>query len=159
MVNDRKIFPELRKIIQDEKLKDREEERQHALQKANLMIFGVSESGEDEEFAKYFIEDVGVKAEVKYAIRVGNKKADQVRPIKIVTGFSHQQNLIIQSLVNLKGNSRYRRISETEDSTLCERRQIKKWSNKAVRNIGKKRRKEKNFFCPITHIWCAGESK
>ena len=43
-----------------------------------------------------------MKAEVKYAIRIGNKKADQVRPSKIITGSSHQQNLIIQSLVNLE---------------------------------------------------------
>ena len=99
--NDRKIVPELRKIIQDEKLRVKEK-REHILRKANLMVFSVSESGEDEEFAKDLIEDVGVKAEVKYALRIGNKKADQVRPIKTVTGSSHQQNLIIQSLINLK---------------------------------------------------------
>ena len=72
------------------------------MRKANLMVFGVSESGEDEEFAKDLIGDVGVKPEVKYAIRIGNKKAYQVRPIKMFTGSSHQQNLIIQSLVNLE---------------------------------------------------------
>ena len=75
VVNDRKIVPELWKIIQDEKLKDKEEEKQHAFRKANLMVFG----------AKDLIKDVGVKAGVKYSIRIGNKKANQVRPIKIVT--------------------------------------------------------------------------
>ena len=109
VVNDKKIVPELRMIIQDEKLRDKEVERQQVLRKANLMVFGVSDSGEDEEFAKDLIEDVGVKAEVKYATRIGNKKAEQLRPIKIVTGSGQQQNLIIQNLVNFKGNTQYRR--------------------------------------------------
>ena len=77
-----------------------EEERQHNLQKANLMVFGVPEGGRDEEFAKDRIEDLGVKAEVKYTeIMIGNFNAVQVRPIKIITGSYHQQYLIIQNLV------------------------------------------------------------
>ena len=62
------------------------------------MVFGVLDRGEDKEFAK----DFRVKTEVKYATRIGNKKIDEVRRIKVATGASHQQDRKIQTWSILK---------------------------------------------------------
>ena len=49
----------------------------------------------------------------------------------VVLQSAHQRYLVIQGLINLKGNEVYEGISVTEDFTLFERSQIKEWSKKA----------------------------
>jgi len=133
------LVPELRKVIQDEKLRDAEEERQHDLRRSNLIIFGVKESNEDEEFAKDLFKDVGVQPKIKHTVRIGSKKLGNDRPIKVVAESAYHQCMVIKGLVNLKGNQKYEGISVTEDFTKFERNQIKEWSKKAKERNAKEK--------------------
>ena len=98
------------------------------------MVFGAVENKEvngDGDFVQTLIKDVGVKANVKFVTRIGDRSAKRTRPIKVVLQSAHQRYLVIQGLINLKGNEVYEGISVTEDFTLFERSQIKEWSKKA----------------------------
>ena len=128
------IFPEFRKILRDERIKEIEEEHQQDFRKTNFMVFGAVENKEvngDGDFVQTLIKDVGVKANVKFVTRIGDRSAKRTRPIKVVLQSAHQRYLVIQGLINLKGNEVYEGISVTEDFTLFERSQIKEWSKKA----------------------------
>ena len=56
-------------MIQDEKLRDAEEERQLDLRRSNLIIFGVRRH-KDEEFPKDLFKDVGVQLKIKHKARI-----------------------------------------------------------------------------------------
>lgn len=128
------LLPQFRKLLHNEKLQDIEEERQKDVRKSNLIIYGKKESEElnsDEKFVQNFVDDVGSDSKVKYITRIGNKRENYTRPIKVVFENPHQIYLIMKSLKKLKGNFQYQGISITEDFTQFERSIIKEWKNKA----------------------------
>ena len=57
------LIPQFRKLLQDEKLQEIEEERQKELRQPNLIIFGVKEGNNeiDEKFVNGMVKDVHVK--------------------------------------------------------------------------------------------------
>ena len=77
------------------------------------MVFGVKETEEmgdvDENFIKGLINDVEVNADIKFVTRIGDHSTT-TRPIKVVLENSHQKYLLINSLVNLKGEKAYQRV-------------------------------------------------
>ena len=107
-------LPNLRKILREEKIKDREEEHQQDLRQENFIIFGVEEQKgtSDDKFIEQLLNDVKVSAKVKFVTRIGNK-SNHKRPIKVVLESAHQRWLIMHSLTNLKGNTSYNGISVT----------------------------------------------
>lgn len=71
------MFPEFRKILRDEKLKEIDEERQHDLRSSNIMVFGRNENTEisDDQFVRELVKDVGADdSNVKFITRIGEKK-------------------------------------------------------------------------------------
>ena len=74
------------------------------------MVFGAVENKEvngDGDFVQTLIKDLGVKANVKFVTRIGDRSTKRTRPIKVVLQSAHQRYLVIQSLINLKGNKVY----------------------------------------------------
>ena len=129
------LLPQFRKLLHNEKLQEVEEERQKDVRKSNLIIYGKKESEElnsDEAFVQNYVDDVGSDSKVKYITRIGNKRANYTRPLKVVFENPHQIYLIMKSLKKLKGNLKYQGISITEDFTLFERSIIKEWKSKAA---------------------------
>lgn len=64
--------------------------------------------------------------------RIGIKRPNYIRPIKVVLESAHEVYLITKKLINLKGNEKYQGISVTEDFTRFERSLIKELKNKAA---------------------------
>ena len=55
------------------------------------MVFGASESKvTDVEFIKDLIKDVGVNADVKFFMQIGNQTKNS-RPVKVVLGTAHER--------------------------------------------------------------------
>ena len=78
-----------------------------------------------------WLNDVEANSTVTFMTRIGSKRTNYTRPIKVVFGSAHEAYLIIKNLIKLNDNPKYRGISITEDFTLFERSVIKEWSNKA----------------------------
>ena len=129
------LLPQFRKLLHDEKIQEVEEERQKEVRRTNLIIFGVKESEElsnnDETFIRNLVKDIGASSTVTFMTRIGSKRTNYTRPIKVVFGSAHEAYLIIKNLIKLKDNPKYRGISITGDFTLFERSVMKEWSNKA----------------------------
>ena len=94
-------------------MNEKEEEHQQNRKQKNFMVFGASESKEvtDEEFIKDLIKDVGVNADVKFFMRIGNQ-TKKSRPIKVVLGTAHERWL---SCIHW-------RISKIKHHMMCRRR-------------------------------------
>ena len=130
------LIPKFRKLLQDEKIQDIEEERQKDIRKSNLIIHGIKECEErindDGTTVNNLFNNVGSNSTVKYMTRIGIKRPNYVRPIKVVLESAHEVYLITKKLINLKGNEKYQGISVTEDFTRFERSLIKELKNKAA---------------------------
>ena len=57
-------------------------------------------------------------------MRVGEIKANKIRPLKVVLSSPDEKNKVLYSMKNLKGNELYKGISVTDDYTLNEREMI-----------------------------------
>ena len=130
------LIPKFRKLLQEEKIQDIEEERQKDIRKSNLIIHGIKEceerTNDDRTSVNNLFHDVGSNSTVKYMTRIGIKRPNYTRPIKVVLESAHEVYLITKKLINLKGNKKYQGISVTEDFTRFERSLIKEWKNKAA---------------------------
>ena len=129
------LIPQFRKLLQEQKIQEIEEERQKDVRKSNLIIYGIKEFEEstngDEIFVNDLLIDLESKSKVKFMTRIGDRKKSQSRPLKVVFQSPHEVYLITKNLIKLRGNLKYQSISITEDLTWFERQVIKEWANKA----------------------------
>ena len=87
-------------------MNEKEEEHQQNRKQKNF-----SKEVTDEEFIKDLIKDVGVNADVKFFMRIGNQ-TKKSRPIKVVLGTAHERWL---SCIHW-------RISKIKHHMMCHRR-------------------------------------
>ena len=123
------LIPQFRKLLQEQKIQEIEEERQKDVRKSNLIIYGIKEFEEstngDEIFVNDLLIDLESKSKVKFMTRIGDRKKSQSRPLKVVFQSPHEVYLITKNLIKLRGNLKYQSISITEDLTWFERKVIK----------------------------------
>jgi len=126
------------KAARDEEIAEDHEKRRRA---SNVIVHSVPEQNEvnkedclnaDRDYIISLINDIRVKANIKYIGRIGNQSPEKLRPIKIVFEKEDEELSVLRSLPNLKQhNHTYKGISVTEDFTQAEREIQKRWSQKA----------------------------
>ena len=120
----------------------------------NVIIHGVNESTEedkhtnDKEYVKELLENVGLNVDPESIVRLGkNIDPNKCRPIKIKFKSPDEKDNMMSRLSNLKkAEDKFRKISITDDCTIEERQEIKKFVDEAkTRNLSE----EGNFFWRI----------
>ena len=129
------------------------QERERKIRSTNIILHGVSEDVDknegnpDEEFVTAFLETIGISNKPDSIIRLGKPDLQKNRPIKIRMKNESEKENVMSRLPNLKNaEERFKRISVTEDYTMEERNEIRKWVEKA---------KEKNQDESSKIIWKA----
>ena len=116
------------------------EEREQLNRAPNIIVHGVQEidghrKDEEKKHAKEFMTvlftKIGVDVEQKLAVRLGEKKFDKTRPIKVVLSSEEEKYKVFSCLKYLKGYEEYKNISLTHDHTVAERKLIKAKSDEA----------------------------
>ena len=129
------------------------QERERKIRSTNIILHGVSEDVDknegnpDEEFVTAFLDTIGISNKPDSIIRLGKPDLQKNRPIKIRMKNESEKENVMSRLPNLKNaEERFKRISVTEDYTMEERNEIRKWVEKA---------KEKNQDESSKIIWKA----
>ena len=123
--------PNFREVMQIAKVEELAEERKKKLCAANIIVHGVSEDNEANNWLNEFKKDLDINYETKFVGRIGAMKPQTKRPIKIQLNREDDKLAIFKNLKNLKGKEEYKGISVTEDFTAAERNVIKAWVQKA----------------------------
>ena len=96
----------------------------------NLIIHGIEESnGVDKVFVKNLFDIVEMEHTGPTIMhRLGSRKQDGLRPMKIVMKSKSEKSEFLSKLWKLKeANTAYKRIRVTEDYTWEERQEIQRW--------------------------------
>lgn len=134
---------DFRTIMAETKNEELVEERERAIRAKNIIIHGVKEThgdevnskDEDQGFVTSLIETLKIDIpHPEKVTRLGNKDANKTRPIKIVLRNENEQEKVMNSLRNLKGQERFKGVSITADYTVSERQQIREFAIKAKEN-------------------------
>ena len=86
-----------------------------------IVIFGLQENGKDQQEVEELVNDIGVVANISVVYRVG--VAVENKPRTLVVRFETEKNRedVYENLRNLKGKSRWNRISVAPDWTKIQR--------------------------------------
>ena len=105
---------------------------------ANLIIYRIKESSdgdqaeEDKAFVTSFLDKIGVAQCPKHIHRLGQKRDDKIRPVKLVMESEGEKDTIMARLGNLKNAEEvYRKVSVREDYTQEEREMVREMVQKA----------------------------
>ena len=134
----------IRTVINDDRNLQLIQNQQRKLRSNNLIIHGVKEENDhsDEDFVKEFTKDLGTDFQPKLIQRLGTGTAEnnKIRPLRITMNTEEEKDKIMSRLPNLKNSrDRIKKITVTEDYTVEERQEIKKWVTRA-----KEKTKEEN---------------
>jgi hypothetical protein len=132
---------DFRSIIKDQRNEELIQEQERKGRSQNLIIHGVAELNEedsipkkkayDEEFVTSFLTVIDIGVKPKAILRLGNAKSKN-RPIKLVMANEQEKDSIMGNLRKLKdAEEKYKKLRITDDLTMEEREEIKKWVNKA----------------------------
>ena len=128
---------DFRSIIKENKNDELITERERQLRATNIIIHGVGEEIEngkekDEEFVTAFLGKLGIESKSSLNVRLGNFDPNKTRPLKLKMSSEAEKENIMSRLPNLKNaEDRFRKVSVTEDYTVEERKEIKKYVEKA----------------------------
>ena len=132
----------IRTVINDDRNLQLIQNQQRKLRSNNLIIHGVKEENDhsDEDFVKEFTKDLGTDFQPKLIQRLGTAQKNKIRPLRITMNTEEEKDKIMSRLPNLKNSrDRIKKITVTEDYTVEERQEIKKWVVRA-----KEKTKEEN---------------
>ena len=132
----------IRTVINDDRNLQLIQNQQRKLRSNNLIIHGVKEENDhsDEDFVKEFTKDLGTDFQPKLIQRLGTAENNKIRPLRITMNTEEEKDKIMSRLPNLKNSrDRIKKITVTEDYTVEERQEIKKWVVRA-----KEKTKEEN---------------
>ena len=128
---------EVRKIMQEAKNDEKIEQNEIERRQPNFIIHGAEEFGRNEEKIKdndnEYISDIltklGVTAKPLNVVRLGQRNESEMRPIKVVMKSKTDKQMVMANLRRLKGTTEeFGKISITEDYTVSQREQIKKFA-------------------------------
>ena len=136
-----------RAIMMATKNEELAEEAEKKRRECNLIIHGKEENGDDD---KLFVQNLNKQISVgcvriNQIMRVGEIKANKIRPLKVVLSSPDEKNKVLYSMKNLKGNELYKGISVTDDYTINEREMIREFVKKAKKE-NEKEDKESNYI-------------
>ena len=101
----------------------------------NIIIHGIKENqetGRDSNVMKELFKAVGVPHSPHSTIRLGAKKHDEPRPIKLIMRSKNEKEEFMSNLGKLKyAKDELKKISVTADYTREEREEIRRWVKKA----------------------------
>ena len=113
------------------------QERERKLRASNIIIHGVDEKEgnskeKDEEFINVFLGTIGNNTKPESIVRLGKYDMNKSRPIKVKMISENEKLNVMSRLSNLKNaEENLKRISVTDDYTIEERAEIRKWIEKA----------------------------
>ena len=112
-----------RAIMMATKNEELAEEAEKKRRECNLIIHGKEENGDDDKlFVQNLNKQISVgSVKINQVVRVGEFKANKIRPIKVVLSSLDEKNKVLYSMKNLKGNELYKGISVTDDYAVNER--------------------------------------
>ena len=136
-----------RAIMMATKNEELAEEAEKKRRECNLIIHGKEENGDDD---KLFVQNPNNQislgsVKINQIMRVGEIKANKIRPLKVVLSSPDEKNKVLYSMKNLKGNELYKGISVTDDYTINEREMIREFVKKAKKE-NEKEDKESNYI-------------
>ena len=112
------------------------EERDKEKRKANVVVQKINK----------LMKDVGADTvEIKKINRIGKLDNDK-RPILVEFSSERDKDLLMRSLRNLKGNSKYNGISITDDYTLAQREMINDYRTEA-KEMNSKNENNEHYYC------------
>ena len=128
----------LRKIMMETKNEELTEEAERKRRGKNIIIHGVKDQSNNENEDKVFVKRLLTNLQVgainfDSVERLGPETDDnaKVRPLKVMFKTENEQQKILKSLGNLKGNIEYMGVSIKEDYTFSERQFIRSYVEKA----------------------------
>ena len=128
---------DFRSIIKENKNDELITERERQLRATNIIIHGMGEEIEngkekDVEFVIAFLEKLGKKSKPSSNVRLSNFDPNKTRPLKLKMSSEAEKEHIMSRRPNLKNaEDRFRKVSGTENYTVEERKEIKKYVEKA----------------------------
>ena len=132
------IEGDFRSIMKETKNNELVQEQERKSRSRNIIIHGIAEiSGDnkkihDEEFIKSLLNTIEIDIKPNAIMRLGNATTKQDRPIKLIMSSELEKNSIMNNLRKLKdAEAKFKKLRITDDYTVEEREEIKKWVNKA----------------------------
>ena len=113
----------------------------------NIIIHGIDEGTYTEaQYLAEFFDILGLDPNSMCAShRLGTKQNDKIRPLKIIMKSVREKGKVMSRLGRLKGADKvFKKISVTDDYTMEEREEIKRWVIMA---------KEKNMSGTTDYVW------
>ena len=142
--------PDFKEIISEERNKQLVQEHERKRRAVNIIIHGVPEENvenkdKDNSYVKDLMYNLGVTAKPESIVRLGRRdEANKSRPIKIRFKNEKEKSNVMTRLSNLKkAEEKFRRISITDDFTIEERQEIRRFVEEAKQ---KNAVEEGNFF-------------
>ena len=137
----------IKELMVEERNEQLVQERERKLRAANIIIHGVNEAPDsqateldDQEYVTALFQRIGVYTEPENVTRLGKSEESKTRPLKVKLKTETEKELVMARLPNLKNaEDRFRKIRVTDDYTIQEREEIKKWVLKAKeKNVNEK---------------------
>ena len=128
---------DLRDCMKETRNEQLVQERERKLRASNIIIHGVDEKEgnskeNDEEFINVFLGTIGNNTKPESIVRLGKYDMNKSRPIKVKMISENEKLNVMSRLSNLKNaEENLKRISVTDDYTIEERAEIRKWIEKA----------------------------
>ena len=139
-----------KQIMTEERNEQLIQERERKRRATNVIVHGVKEEGDsnDKSFVEELLVKIGITTVPESVVRLGMipevPVANKVRPIKIRFKLPEEKDNMMSRLSNLKrAEDKFRKISITDDYTIEERQEIKKFVDEAKR---RNETEEGNFF-------------
>ena len=113
------------------------QDRDRNLRSSNVIIHGVKEEIEngkekDDEFVTAFLGALGIDINPESTVRLGKSDHNRIRPLKLKMKTEEEKDAVMARLPNLKNaEDKFKKISVTDDYTVDERNEIRKWVDKA----------------------------
>ena len=143
-------IPNFKQVISDERNNQLIQEKERKRRSTNIIIHGVEEKTEnvsesDEKYIKDLMYHLGVSIKPESITRLGiNDNAKKGRPIKVRFVNEKEKSKVMSHLSNLKkAEEKFRQISITDDFTMEERKEIKRFVDEAK---SKNETEQGNFF-------------
>ena len=141
--------------MQEDRNEQLVQQRERKMRATNIIIHDADEpvniandtenKTKDQLYVDELFKTIGVNSVSVAVTRLGKLDENKARPLKVKLANESEQQLVMSRLSNLKNSEdRFRKISITNDYTVKERDEIRKWVTKA---------KEKNNTAEANVIW------
>ena len=141
-----KFTRDFKSVFREERNAQLIEEKEIKAREPNLIIHGLPEESSDKEMVELFFTAIDVDVTPKAYKRLGKQTENRIRPLKLEMETAFEKDKVMLSLNKLKDKTyeQLRKISVTDDYTLAERAEIKRWADNA-RNKNQEEGKDCNF--------------